>query len=197
MIAARTQDQVLTGLLAEGKTGWALPRDPAGRWAALLTPLAAVIADFEASAVAQLEQVDPRTADALLADYQRVLGADPCGDWSALAAVAQLQAYQRWTARGGQSAAYSIALAAAEGVVITVTEFAPAQAGILQVGGQVLDVTARFYWRVTLPAGTIQYARAGVMRAGDPLWVNGAAGLVCRIQRAAPAHTIVQFAQAA
>src|ERR1700754_5238937 len=99
----RTVDTVLAGLLAISPIGWAWKRTKTSMWANFLGPLAAEISRFEGMAFEQLTEVDPRAANYLLPDYERVLGPDPCGETAVTLADRRALAYRRWTARGGQS----------------------------------------------------------------------------------------------
>jgi uncharacterized protein YmfQ (DUF2313 family) len=158
--AARTVDQVLDGLMGEMPAGFAWNGDPASRLGLFFRALADALATFEASAMAQLEEVDPRSAVQLLADYERVLGPDPYGRDRAVLSQAQQRAlvFQRWTARGGQSVAYFTALAAALGDSIAITEYSPAKFGSCQFGSLMYGVDWAFAWSIAGSADPVMEA---------------------------------------
>lgn len=157
-------------LLPEGFV-WPGPDSVLG---AILKPFAEEIVAVEAAAEAMLEQIDPRTATDCLEDFERVLGADPCGrDVTAMSEPdRQALAHQRWTARGGQSIAYFEALAAKRGVQITIEEVHPSEADRLRAGDELVNSPEQFIWRVVMV---------------------GLSDVECDIRRAKPAYTEVVF----
>jgi uncharacterized protein YmfQ (DUF2313 family) len=206
-------------LLALAPPGAAFPRDRDSVWGRSLRPLAEEHARFEAEAEALLREVDPGTAPRLLTDYERVLGDDPClGPAAALPLdMRHRVALQRWTARGGATPAFFVALAASLGIAAAVVESDPFEAGVSTAGDELVPAAGRFEWRVRLLApllGTeagpplatedgralaLQGApliefESGGSEAGSPLGDFGSlAALECLIRRSAPAHTAVYF----
>ena len=172
--AARTVDAVLDGVMAQLPLGFAWNGDASSRLGLFFRAFADAVANFEAQAAAQLEEVDPRGAVQLLADYERVLGPDPYGRDQAVLSQAQQQAlvFQRWTARGGQTVAYFIALAAALGQTITIAAYAPARFGVSDFGAPMYGAAYGFAWSVT--------------GSSDPV-------LEAMFQALKPAHTTVFF----
>lgn len=182
-------------LLALSPPGRAVPREEESRWGRTLAPLADELDRVAESAAALLPEADPGRAQALLPDYERVLGDDPClGPSAALPfAVRQALAHQRWTVRGGATPAFFVALAAAVGVAITIAESQPFECGVAQCGDELIPEIGRFEWIVSLPATTLIEFEAGVAEAGSPLGDLIASPLECLIRRHAPAHTAVYF----
>ena len=191
---SRSVAQILSSLIGKLPIGFALGKR-GGVLDALLEGLAAPIADAEASAEALMDEIDPRAAVALLPDFERVLGPDPCGRDLDAPSLAERQriAHQRWTATGGQSLPYLIAVASRLGVIIRIDEFWPSKAGVLRAGDALIGDGEQFLWRVRLALlGEILF-RAGAGRAGDPLgWVI-LSSVECELRRIAPAHTVVVF----
>jgi uncharacterized protein YmfQ (DUF2313 family) len=188
---SRSSTDVLDGIRQTLPTGWAWPDSNDSIMARFFTPLAAMTSIFEGGAEQLLDEVDPRTADHLLADYERVLGPDPDGRDTGLLSQRRLVAWQRWTQPGGQSIAFFQALAAVFGQTITITEFRTSACGRARCGAErCAPSPAQFVWLVTLPAAEVLTARCGAARCG-----NAASGiivpspLVGPITRAAPAHT--------
>ena len=110
---SRDVDTVHRGMLGLLPPGWAWPRDEGSLLAAALRPMAEGLSELEALAEALIAEVDPRTATATLADYERVLGPAQCGQDAAYMAVPdrQLNAHTRWVARGGQRRQYFVDIA--------------------------------------------------------------------------------------
>ncbi|WP_100965367.1 putative phage tail protein [Bosea sp. FBZP-16] len=193
---SRSEDQILEELLSELPPGWIWRRDRDSVIAALLTPLAAGIAEMEAVAEAMLLEVDPRDASACLTDFERVLGPDPCGrDTSTMSLGDRRQlAHQRWTARGGASRQYFINLAAKRGVTITISENLVTYAGELECGEELIEPPEQFIWTVhlgDLSDETLFEADEG--QAGDRLYDLTISDIECDIRRLKPAHTEVVF----
>jgi len=192
---SRSEQAVHQELLSLLPSGWVWPRGADSNIAAMLAPMAGEIAVLEATAQAMMEEVDPRTAVACLPDFERVLGADPCGrDPSSMSLPdRQRLAHQRWTARGGQSIPYYIALAAKHGVGITIEEAHTSQAGVLRAGDELVESPEQFVWVVKLALGTWEVFRAGESGGGDRLYDYDLSDIECDIRRAKPAHTEVVF----
>ena len=130
----------------------------------------------------------PCTTTDLLPEWEASLGLpDPCTGplGSIQERVAAVCA--KFTARGGQSVAYFIAVCEALGFGdVTIDEFPPTT-GI--VAGPV------YTWRVNIYAATSTvWFRTGVSTAGDPLASWGSNVLECTLQLLKPAHTTIIFA---
>jgi uncharacterized protein YmfQ (DUF2313 family) len=144
---------------------------------------------------ALLAEATPITTDALLADWERVLGLpDPCAPAAQTVAERRVRVLQRLAAIGGQSRAYYIEIARALGYQIEIEEFRPFLAGIGRAGDPLYGISWRYAWRVVAPETTRRYFRSGEGRAGEPLSGWGNDILECVIRRLAPAHTVVLFA---
>jgi uncharacterized protein YmfQ (DUF2313 family) len=193
---SRTQDQVLQEIASKFPTGNGWPIGTSSNLAKTFSGLAACMSDFEAAAEALLAEVDPRTGEYLLPDFQRCLGADPYGrDALALTEEQQaLLAFQRWTARGGQSAAYFIAFAASLGVTITITQYRRNRLGILKCGMPLINHPQQFCWLVTMPNTNVTPFRTGGSRTGQALGAIDHNNLIeMAFQALKPAHTVVVF----
>ncbi|WNJ89179.1 YmfQ family protein [Bosea sp. 685] len=196
---SRTPDQVQDGIVALAPRGWVWPHvaDNADEslFEALFRPLAKGLADIEATAEAMLEEIDPRTATLLLPDFERVLGPDPCGrDPSTMSLEQRRQlAHQRWTARGGASRAYFIALAAKRGVTITIFENRVSMADAAVAGDELIESPEQFVWTVNLALLGETIAKVDDAQCGDLLLDIILSDVECDIRRAKPAHTEVAF----
>ena len=152
-------------------------------------------ARLQASADALVDSADPRSANRLLTDYERIFGL-PTTCMSGIsqslqqrrnALVAQMTNY------GGQSAAYFVGLAAQAGFTITITEFV-----VTTVNMGVADVLIDINWA---SAFQVSGALGGAVTPFDvssavdealAMWGNTL--LECLINRYKPAHTVAVFA---
>ncbi len=136
----------------------------------------------------------PATTYELLPEWEATLGLpDPCAGSAPSTQARRAQVVARLTNSGGQSAAYYIAMAAALGYTITVTNYAPFRAGQSTAGQQLGKEEWFFVWSVNAPVDTVTHFAAGQSTAGDPLAYWGNEVLECEIEASAPAHTLVQF----
>lgn len=182
-------------LLALLPPGAAWPRDPASVLARVAAGLAVSPARLEARAVALLADAFPVAPLELLPEWEASLGLpDPCSGPAPSTEKRQAAVAARFAARGGQSVAYFVAVAAAMGFTITITHYKAARAGDATVGEPIQDEAWAHTWRVNAPATTVSYASAGAASAGDPLAAWGNTELECALRRLAPAHTVPIFA---
>jgi uncharacterized protein YmfQ (DUF2313 family) len=158
--------------------------EPTSVLSKLLLALGDEFARVDVRAADLVEEWDPRTALELLANWERVLGLPEYGmSLSDVTSERQIAAASKLAARGGQTAAYYVDLAARLGFVVSVVE------------------TAAYTWRldVDLSHSTSTYAlrtaeaRAGAAVAGDRVASRSVAELEYAIRRASPAHTVVLF----
>lgn len=191
---SRSETDAHQELMSLLPTGWIWPRSDS-LLGAVLSPAATLFAEIEQVAEEMIDQIDPRTATHTLGDFERVLGPDPCGRDTATLSVAERQqlAHQRWTARGGQSIAYFIALAAKRGVAITIDEVRLTRAGSARAGDRVANHPNQFNWIVNLPLGQWQVARAGRAVAGDRTYSFRLADIECDLRRLKPEQTEIFF----
>jgi uncharacterized protein YmfQ (DUF2313 family) len=163
-----------------------LPGGPAWRddlTARILEAWAEEFSRLDARVAQLIEEADPRTADELLSEWERLLGLpDECFTNIALSIQDRRRlAWQKLTARGGQSRAFFIALAATLGVPgCTITE--------------AFDGNPH-HWRVNVP---LQVASARWMNCTDDctdaLQMYQPNLIECPIRERKPAHSEVFFA---
>jgi len=193
---SRSAEDAHQELMALLPPGWIMPRPGDGSLlGAILAAPARMFAEIEAVAEEMIDQIDPRTATHTLDDFERVLGQDPCGRDTAGMSIADRQqlAHQRWTARGGQSIAYFVALAARRGVAITIEESIVSQADYACAGDELVNEPEQFTWLVRLAFGGWIVAEADDAVAGDLLVEYDLNDIECDIRRLAPAQTEVVF----
>lgn len=161
----------------------------------ILQATASELSSAEASAAAVMKEIDPRTAVALLPDFERVLGKDACGRDRSNLTLRQRQrlAHQRWTAVGGQSIPYLMKLAKNLGFEIEIEEFWPSKAGGLRAGQRLIPEGEQFVWRVRLRLNGHENFVAGGSQAGDPLGLFIQSGVECELRRIAHSHTTPVF----
>lgn len=173
-----TEDDYLHQLQQLLPQGAAWPRDPDALLTKLLHGLAAEFARLDGKADQLLLEMDPRTADDLLEDWERLLGLpDECAGGGDTVEARRLAAFQKLTELGGQDAGYFIGIAAALGFTAVVLEHRPARIGD-EIGDLLYGEAWQFHWTLAVSA-----------EAGD---VDHAV-LECVISRARPAHTTVSF----
>ncbi|MBD8554930.1 DUF2313 domain-containing protein [Rhizobium sp. CFBP 8762] len=196
---ARTVVTILQSLINKLPTGFALGgRD--GVIDTLLNATAEQLATTESHAQTLMDEADPRTAYGLLADFERVLGPDPCGRDTASLTIIERQrlAHQRWTATGGQSIPYMISVAAKLGVSVTIDEFWPSRASGLRAGQRLRPEGSQFVWRVNIPGLTVTTKfRAGASVSAHRLGTFSLSSIECELRRIKPAHTTLVFSYGA
>jgi len=140
------------------------------------------------------QESDPARTVELLADWERAYGLpDHCSPLNATIQQRQAALVARIASQGGQSIAYYVAVAAALGYAITITEFRPFRVSRSRVGDALLGVPWLHTWRVNAPTVTMRYFRVGHSTVGEPLRTWGNSELQCRLGQLAPAHTVLQF----
>lgn len=130
----------------------------------------------------------PCTTNDLLPEWEATLGLpDPCTGPLDTIQERVAAVCTKFSARGGQSVAYFIAIAESLGYEnVTIDEF-PATSPT--VDGPVHE------WRVNIYTNTTTiWFRAGVSVAGDPLARWGSNILECTLEMLKPAHTTILFA---
>lgn len=203
-------------LLALLPVGEIWPRDPASTLVKTISALAELTAAWAARvATFLLVEAFPPSANALLPDWERVLGLpEPCLPVAGLTIAERQQAVLEKLQRrpGRQDRPYFIELAARLGYLITITEFVPAQAGmtpcgalmsadldgrLIVRGGGCGTPMIRFLWRITVSGPRLTWFSlgAGGGRAGhDPhLKIRRADDLECLLQKYKPGHTRLIF----
>lgn len=147
-----------------------------------------------ADALALLAHAFPATALDLIPEWQESLGLpDPCAGEAPTLIQQRQQIVARLTNSGGQSAPYFIALAAALGYTVTVTNYAPFRCGQSTAGQQVGAQDWFYTWSINAPLNTVTPFLAGQSTAGEPLATWGNAVLECELRAACPAHSVLQF----
>jgi uncharacterized protein YmfQ (DUF2313 family) len=128
----------------------------------------------------------------MLPEWEATLGLPDCAP---LGTIQQRQAAvcAKFSMRGGQSIAYFIELAAANGYQITIEQNAAFRVDINRAEDPLNDAVWDYVWTVTSVTETYVYFRPEVSHVEEPLVVWGNAQLECLIREYAPAHTIPIF----
>lgn len=177
--------------------GLAWSREAEARLASLLGATADELARVDARAADLIAESDPRRSSELLEAWERITGLpDACVTDLGTVQARRDAVAARLGQLGDQSRAYFIALAAAVGFPVTITEFRPFVVGAGGAGDDLTDDAWAHAWRVNAPAETVRYFAVGESVAGEGLaaWGNGL--LECTVSRVAPAHTKVIFGYA-
>ena len=192
---AMNRDQYVSFLRSLLPRGRAWSATPGGTLENLLTAMAEELVRIDVRASRDLlNELDPRTTNELLSDWERVCGLpDPCLGTTGTLSDRRSNIVSKLTSRGGQSRAYFIAVAAAIGFTITISEFHPFQVGRSVVGDALTNGDWVFAWQVNTESDTIDLFRVGYSAVGDPLSTSRADALECVINRLKPAHTVVLF----
>lgn len=139
-----------------------------------------------------IDEADPRTTNELLADWERIAGLpDTCVVAAQSTQQRRNSLLQRLTSTGGQSRAYFIAVAAALGIAITISEFLEHTVED-DVEHQLFGSDWAFAWQINAALNTV-FELTVEDTVDDPIasWSN--APLECVLNRLKPAHTIPIF----
>lgn len=194
-----TADELLPALAALLPPGpiWDLEGDE--RLRELLLALAEELARLHTKIGSLVDEVDPRTTDDLLLDWERVAELPEPGDTSTRTTDERRAIlHAKLTAVGGQSAAYFKRLAdKATGQDCTIRDYASSaefRAGTPESGPR-YGIEWRFHWEVVIPGTDVLHFRAGLGAAGDPLSSvpAGVRALYPILDRVRPAHAAVLY----
>lgn len=180
-------------LLPRGRV-W--PRDPDSTQFAFWNAMAGTWKRNSDAAIGLLNDSPAFSLNQMLPDWEATLGLpDDCAPAGQSIQQRVQAVVAKFTAMGGQSAAYFIALAEAMGYPgVTITQYAPARAGRSHCGDPCGGLVGWFFvWTVNAPTLAVIYAACGIAHCGDPLYGLQANELECTIEKYAPAHTVVLF----
>ena len=181
-------------LQAHLPSGLIWPRDEDATQRKVALALAPTYARNWETAQDLLVDAFPATAEFLLPEWEASLGLpDPCAGEDQTVAQRQAHVVARLTQTDGPTIASLTAYAATLGYTITITEYAPARAGLLRAGQPLYGTAWAFAWLVTAPQITVNLFRAGSSHAGELLETYGNTALICELRRLAPAHTVLMF----
>lgn len=192
-MASLSADDYLRQLQALLPPGPAWTKDDSAAMTQHLAALADSLARADASVSQLLDEVDPRTAFAFLAEWEQLVGIGDCIEISATAEERRAAVVARLTGTGGQSKQFFVEYARSLGYDVSISEFRPFQAGRAAAGEGLTNENWRHHWMVHAPETTTFDFRAGRSMAGEPLRSWGEHGLECPIKNRKPAHTEVTF----
>ena len=176
--------------------GLAWSRNPASTLQKLLGAFGACLATVHARCDDLIREAVAPDSHELLDDYEKQCGLpDECTVQGTLTLAERQNAVAaKLAARGGQSRAYFIGVAAAAGYPdATITEFQPRRYGRSRMGERYGGPGWQFTWQFNLPASQVLHRRSG-QPGGEPYQVFGNAAFECTINKLKPAHTRVFFA---
>jgi uncharacterized protein YmfQ (DUF2313 family) len=141
-----------------------------------------------------ITEIFPCTTTELLTEWEESLGLpDPCTGPLPTQQQRVAAVCAKFSARGGQSRDYYIAVAAALGFEIRIVEFSPFYASRNRAGDPCYDEKWAFAWQIVAAETPVIWFRAGVSTAGDPLAAWGNQLLECTFHALKPAHTEIVF----
>lgn len=195
-MSARTAQDYALSFAALLPPGIAWNREPDSRLSRLLLAWGDELARADARVFALITELDPREANELLADWERIVGLpDPC----VTARVDELtsrqrrdMAHARLTMVGGQSAAWYKARLNAFGYDVEISEFALHNVDST-VAAPLYAPPWNCAWKITAARAEIRIF-AVTDTVADPLAWWGDASLECLIRAIAPAHSLPVFA---
>jgi uncharacterized protein YmfQ (DUF2313 family) len=178
-------------LLPKGKA-WAT--ELASKLSDFLLGLGDELARVDFRAVQLLDEMDPRTTEECLEDWERNFGLpDNCGTPPDTVQARRNAILAKMNSTGGQTPQYFINRAAELGFTITITEFRPFRADAGLANGPCYSETWAYWWQVNAPLNTILEFKADESRAEERLRTWGNNSLECLINKYKPAHTGVIF----
>lgn len=175
--------------------GLAWPRHPDSIVGQVIGGLAHCFSRSNTDLAALLEEADPRTAIALLDDWERVLDLpDGCtGEGASTIQGRRTAILSKLLMQGGQSRAAFLKLAETLGYQISIDEFRPFRVGFSRAGDPLIGIEGAYLWRVRIYAVPVLRFQAGSSQTGDPLAAGTASDLECLFRRLKPAHTTITF----
>lgn len=170
-------DDYLAAMMSLGHRGRAWPTEPGTVRSAVMIGLAQSYVRSGARAVNLIDDASPATTSELLPEWEKSLGLpDPCTVTDPSTAQRKAAVLAKFIATGGQSSEYFIAVAAALGYTITITELPTA-----------------YHWQINAPSITVSFFHLGIGVCGDFFWTTDNTELECRIRAIMPAHTVLTF----
>lgn len=186
-------DAYRSGLAALLPSGLPWPRVAESVLGRLLAAWADELARVDARAEALVAEALPTLTHDLLDDWERAYGLpDGCGAPLDDEGLRRAALVSKMIARGGQSRAYYLSLAAALGLSVELIEYRPHDVGC-RVDAPLCGPDWAYAWALHLSAVTVYPLRADG-RVDRPLaaWL-GDAQAECLFRRLRPAHTILLF----
>lgn len=184
-------------LLSLSPSGLAWPRDPSTRLVKNLSAYADSLARIHRQATNLIEELDPRTTNHLLPEWERCYGLpNSCSPSSQVVVDRLTNLLFLFQGRFGQSVEFFIDLARHLGIVGTITEFECFRCGFSQLGIDELNsIEALFTWVFhSANVGGFIYFTCGESELGEPLLsFKTHTELECIFNLLKPAHTQVIF----
>jgi len=169
-----------------------LPLELGGDQAVDLAVEARQLDQVHVSAASLEAEMFPHLSDAFFTRWEKMLGIIPATDARRGERVAEV--LYRLRAQGRLDRQYFIDIAATVGFAISLVECRPAMAGSMRCGDEVIGQVARWVWQVTIDGGFAQFARAGLVAAGEPLgWYRDDRHLKAIFEDLKPADSHVMF----
>jgi uncharacterized protein YmfQ (DUF2313 family) len=146
-------------------------------------------------AIDVLAETFPCTTSELLEEWEATLGLpDPCIGELATLQERQAAVCAKFSAQGGQSRAYFVALAQSLGINISVRTFRPFYVSEGRADEHLYDEQWAYVWQINAPiVGTEVWFRVDESTVDEPLLAFGNSTLECLLNQYKPAHTQLIF----
>lgn len=190
--------RLISQLFPTGKV-WDQKEESGSNLKNLIDSLAVEPCRIDERALALIEEVDPRTTDELLTDWERLMGLpDDCDEEPQNLTKQQRRdrIVQVLSMEGGQYPNFFVQLAANFGFTITaddISDNVPFLAGGARAGDRLTNGPWIYTFIIRLPFTEATKFLAGQGRAGDRLEDFSNPTLECLIDKHKPAHTIAIF----
>lgn len=194
MIPRYSERDYLTALLNLLPLGTIWSGFRSGVAAGLFLVLARVYSRNNDRAANLITDLFPATTTAFMGEWEKTLGLpDSCTIGTPTQEERRAAIVAKLTDEGGSSVAYYMRLASLYGLTVTIEQFAPARAGILQAGQPCCGQAWAHAFRVALPQTEISNFRSGRSAAGEALRRWGGGYIECVLNTRRPAHTVLIF----
>lgn len=193
-----TESGWLTALQALLPPGRAFTREPGSILTKVLSAVAASLLTAQLVFEDLLDQADPRRANGMLPDWERLLALpDSCTPVGQQLVDRQRLAYQRLVELGGQSRAYFMELAELLGETgVTISEFGRSGFTVASnCNSGLFSQADRHVWRVNIPRPAFNARLMTCNSDCDSALQEYTPSVIeCAFKRRKPAHTTVIFA---
>lgn len=178
-------------ILATFPKGPIWPRSLTGAWGDLITAWGGEPARIDINARKLLDELDPRTTDAMLQDWELAYGLpDPCIAAAPSIGDRRKRLIELVTMKGSTTPKFLTALAYNLGYDIHVETYTLARFGFVRMGDRLTDTSFAWAMRIHAPPVTVKRMHMGASYMGDRLSSFGNSTLECVMKRHVRATTL-------
>lgn len=160
----------------------------------LLLALADEFARFDDRMELLIEEIDPRTTTQLIAEWERVTGLPDCAAIGPTLGARRSDVVHRLTMIGVLTPQFMFDELAALGFTATITEYECFEVGFSQVGEELADEGAWFFFDVFTDEVAVFEPEIGAFTVGEPLGAIVNDTIACHLDRLKPAHVNYRLA---